>query len=105
MQRNLSSRLGYEFQSRDESKRFWEAVDKLKEKGVGTDKRTSSDVQREVADMMFNEGSSIDDVLEHYGIVMESQTPDLDMETGEIFGFGEENEDEEIEFDEEDWEW
>lgn len=99
LMRDTSERIGHDFSSKEEARRFWEAIDKLKEKDIGNDKRTSTDIQREVADMMFNEDASIDDILDHYGVIMESQVPDFDEETGEIFGFGEENdEDEEEEF-------
>lgn len=98
LKKKVSERIGHDFASEGESKRFWEAIDKLKEKDIGNDSRTSTDVQREVSDMMFKEGMSIDDVLEHYGIAMEADTPDFDAETGEIFGFGEEDEDGEEEF-------
>ena len=43
---------------------------------------------------------SVDDVLEHYGVVMEAETPDIDIETDEMMGYGydeEMNEDEEFE--------
>ena len=97
LKKATEERLGYEFKSREESYRFWEAVDKLREMNIGNDQRTSTDIQREVADLMFNEGMSIDDVLDHYGIAIEADTPDFYVETGEIFGFGEDDEDEEEE--------
>ena len=103
LQKAISNRIGHEFQSKEESRQFWEAVDKLTEKGVGTEKRTSTDIQREVADMMFNEGASIDEILGYYGIIAENEVPDIDEETGEIFGFGGDDEDEE--YTEEDWDW
>lgn len=96
MKREITKRIGHEFQSKEESKRFWEAVDKLKEKDIGNDKRTSADTQREVSDMMFKENMSLDDVLEHYGIVMEAQTPDIQEETQNLMtmGYDEDDEDE-----------
>ena len=106
MKRDITRRIGHEFENQEESKRFWEAVDKLKESNIGNDKRTSADVQREVADMMFNEGMDVDGIMEHYGLVMESETPDFDEMTEEVFSFGEEDEDDEQEesiFDDDEW--
>lgn len=103
-----TKRIGHEFADKDEAKRYWEAIDKLKEKDIGGDKRTSTDVQREVADMMFNEDASVDDVLAHYGVIMENETPDAISEMDELIGFGEDEEDEEDEdglYSEEEWDW
>lgn len=85
LQRETAKRIGHEFQSPEEARRYWEAVDKLKELDKGNDKRTSTDVQREVADMMFGEGMSVDDILAHYGAVIEEETPDIQEETEELF--------------------
>lgn len=100
-----AKRLGHEFSTKDEGKRFWEAMDKLKEKDIGADKRTSTDVQREVADMMFDEGKSIDEVLEHYGVVIENATPDIQEETDILMGLGGDEDEEEEEFSIFDNEW
>lgn len=106
LMKSTAERIGHEFSSKEEARQYWEAIDKLKEKDIGNDGRTSTDTQREVADMMFNEGASLDDVLEHYGIVVESETPDIDFETGEIFGFGGDEDGEEFEFEEgDDTDW
>ena len=59
VRREMEKRIGHSFRSHEESQRYWEAVDKLKEKGFGTDKRTSTDIQREVADMMLDDGKSV----------------------------------------------
>ena len=102
LMQGITERIGHEFSSKDEARRYWEAMDKLKESNIGNDKRTSTDTQREVADMMFNEGMSVDDVLEHYGVVMEAETPDIDIETDEMMGYGYDEEmDEDEEFEEE----
>ena len=94
LMRKVADRIGHEFESEEESKGFWEAIDKLKEKGIGVDKRQSTDVQKEVSDMMFNEGASVDDILRHYGIVIEAQTPDVQAETEQMFDTGLEEDDE-----------
>lgn len=96
--KKTADRLGYEFSSREEAKRFWEAMDKLKEKDIGADKRTSTDTQREVAEMMIDEGKSVDDVLAHYGVVIEEATPDIQEETDFLMGLGGEEDEEEEEF-------
>ena len=97
--REAENRLGYRFRTKEEALRFWEAMDKLKEMGIGVDNRTSTDVQREVADMMFNEDQSIDDILRAYGVIQEAQTPSFTKESSMLFGLGEEEEIEEEGFD------
>lgn len=76
LMKKTTQRIGYEFKDKDESSRFWEAIDLLKDKGIGIDKRTSDDIQREVSDLMFKENMSVDDVLHKFGITIEAQTPD-----------------------------
>lgn len=93
-----AERIGHEFGSRDEAKRYWEAIDKLKEIGVGTDKRTSTDVQREVASMMFGENESLEDILQYYEVIEEENAPNAFEENEELFDLGEE-------YDESDWDW
>lgn len=88
LKKKITERIGHEFKDENESKRYWEAIDKLKEKDKGKDPRTSTDVQREVADKMFNEGKSVDEILEYYDIIIEAETPNIDVETGEIYDFG-----------------
>lgn len=99
-----AERIGHKFENQNESHQFWEAIDKLKEKNIGNDKRTSTDVQREVSDMMFNESASVDDVLEYYGVVVEAETPSAEQETENIYSFGGDNSEEEYEEgDDTDW--
>ena len=97
LKRDTERRIGHQFTSKEESNRYWEAIDKLKEKNIGNgdaDGRTSTDVQREVSDMMFNEGASVDEILEHYGIQIMASTPNIQEETETIYGFGEVNQNE-----------
>lgn len=88
VRKEMEKRIGHSFRSHEEAQRYWEAIDKLKEKGFGTDKRTSTDIQREVADMMLDDGKSVDDVLRHYGVMIESEAPDSMEETDMMMGFG-----------------
>lgn len=83
-----AERIGYRFSSKEESKRYWEAIDKLKERDIGNDGRTSTDIQREVADKMFNEDATLDDILNYYGVVMESSVPNALEETDYMFDLG-----------------
>lgn len=110
LQREISKRIGYEFQDKKESTLFWGVMDRLKEKGIGIDKRSSTDVQREVADLLFNEGKDPYELLKDYGILEKlsgigGEPINLDLETGELFGFGGDDEDEQDEYTEEDWDW
>lgn len=103
--KRTADRIGHDFKDQLESQKFWGTIDRLKERNIGNDNRTSTDVQREVADMLFNEGASLDDVLKHYEVVVESNTPDINFETGELFDFGGED-GEEFEFEEgDDTDW
>lgn len=106
--KDTEERIGFKFKNEGDSTKFWEAMDKLKEKGIGGDKRTSSDTQREVADLMFTDGMSVDDVLQYYGVAIENATPDLQDETEMMMGFGDEvdedGEDGELDiFDDDEW--
>lgn len=103
MIRATEERLGHSFADKNEANRFWDVVDKLKEMNIGNDKRTSADIQREVADMMLSDGMSGDEVLAHYGTIIEAESPSLQEETDWLMGLGDEEEYEEYEF-EEDWE-
>lgn len=81
---DLEKRLGLKFRSAEEGKRFWEAIDKLKENRIGL--KDSADVQIEVADMMVNKNMTIDDVLARYGIIIDQDAPDTQEETAEMMG-------------------
>lgn len=103
-----AERIGHNFESKEESNRFWEAIDKLKEKDIGNDKLTSTDIQREVADKMFNEDASVEDILDYYGVVMESSVPNSIEETDAMFDFGkgmDEDGEEELSIFDEDLPW
>ena len=93
VKRELEQRLGHPITSKEQAQAYWEAIDKLKEKGIGVDKRTSTDIQREVADMMLDEGKSVDDVLRHYGVIIEANAGDSMEETESLFSFGDVNDD------------
>ena len=83
---DLEKRLGYKFRSAEEGKRFWEAIDKLKENRIGLAKKASDDVQIKVAEMMVEENKTVDEVLAHYGIVIDQEAPDTQAETAEMMG-------------------
>lgn len=84
----VAERLNYEFKSKEEARQFWEAIDKLKEKEIGTKKTgkfSSADVQREVASLMFEESLSLDDILARYKVIAESITPNEVERTESLF--------------------
>lgn len=84
----VAERLNYEFKSKEEARQFWEAIDKLKEKEIGTKKTgkfSSADVQREVASLMFEESLSLDDILARYKVIAESTTPNEVERTASLF--------------------
>ena len=84
----VAERLNYEFKSKEEARQFWEAIDKLKEKEIGTKKTgkfSSADVQREVASLMFEESLSLDDILARYNVIAESTTPNEVERTASLF--------------------
>lgn len=87
-----ADRLGYKFKTKEEALRFWDTMDRLKELGIATDKRTSDDVQREVSDMMFYENMTPDEILKSYGAVIDAQAPSAFATTAQIMGEEEENE-------------
>lgn len=78
-------RLGHRFDSREQANEFWDVIDKLQEKGIGLKKGESSDIQKQVADMMVDQGMSADEVLAHFKVVAESFTPNIQFETISIF--------------------
>ena len=84
-------RLGHVFATEGESESFWKTIDLLKERGFGVTKVTSDDVQRNVVDMMFNEGKSMQEILAEYGVIEEAETPDLAMETEALMEMGDED--------------
>ena len=84
----VAERLNYEFKSKEEARQFWEAIDKLKEKEIGTKKTgkfSSADIQREVASLMFEESLSLDDILARYKVIAESTTPNEVEQTANLF--------------------
>lgn len=83
---DLEKRLKVKFRSAEEGKRFWEAIDKLKENRIGLGKKVSDDVQIKVADMMVKKNKTIDEVLADYGVVIDQEAPDTQEETAEMMG-------------------
>lgn len=82
---DLEKRLRVKFRSAEEGKRFWEAIDKLKENRIGLGKK-SDDVQIKVADMMVQKNMTVDDVLARYGVIIDQEAPDTQAETAEMMG-------------------
>ena len=84
----VAERIGYQFNSKGEAKQFWEVIDKLREKDIGTKKtgeQTSTDVQKEVATYMFKKSMTIDQILNKYKVTAESKKPDAIAITNAMF--------------------
>lgn len=84
---DIADRLGYRFQDKTESHQFWEAYDKLKElQLIDTTKgKASKSAQVEIADLMFKKDNmSIDEILKHYGAIVDSKAPSARAQTDEL---------------------